>query len=102
MHTYYVCTHALWWGSWHGLILPPVHSNNLRRLEVNGKLLTTKEAAVFLGVSAAFLERDRWAGATIPFVRVGKRAVRYKLSTLENYINKQLELYHHLDGDEYV
>ena len=25
-------------------------------------LLNTKEAAKFLGVSAAFLERDRWAG----------------------------------------
>ena len=32
------------------------------------KLLTTKEAARFLGVSTAFLERDRWAGARIPFV----------------------------------
>src|SRR5690606_7002383 len=43
------------------------------------KLLTTKEAASYLGVSVAFLERDRWAGARIQFVRVGKRAVRYRL-----------------------
>ena len=46
---------------------------------MNDRLLTTKEAARFLGVSAAFLERDRWAGAEIPFVRIGSRAVRYQL-----------------------
>lgn len=50
------------------------------------KLLTTKEAAQFLCVSEAFLERDRWAGARIPFIRVGTRAVRYERSALETYI----------------
>jgi len=30
-------------------------------------LLTTKQAAPILGVSIAFLERDRWAGARIPY-----------------------------------
>lgn len=30
-------------------------------------LLTTTQAANILGVSKAFLERDRWAGARIPF-----------------------------------
>jgi excisionase family DNA binding protein len=51
------------------------------------RLLTTKEAARFLGVSAAFLERDRWAGARIPFIRVGSRAVRYEQEALEAFIN---------------
>jgi excisionase family DNA binding protein len=51
------------------------------------KLLTTKEAAPFLGVSEAFLERDRWAGARIPFIKIGSRAVRYRLSDLEAYIS---------------
>ena len=50
------------------------------------QLLTTKEAAQFLGVSKAFLERDRWAGARIPFIRVGDRAVRYRVADLEAYI----------------
>lgn len=50
------------------------------------KLLTTHEAAQFLGVSKAFLERDRWAGARVPYVRVGARAVRYRVSELEHYI----------------
>ena len=49
------------------------------------KLLTTKEAARFLGVSTAFLERDRWAGARIPFIRVGARAVRYHIEDLEAF-----------------
>lgn len=53
-------------------------------------LLSTKEAAQYLGVSAAFLERDRWAGARIPFVRVGSRAVRYELSALEAYVRSQV------------
>ena len=46
------------------------------------KLLTTKEAAYLLNVSPQFLERDRWAGPTIPYIKVGARAVRYKLSDL--------------------
>lgn len=50
------------------------------------KLLTTREAASFLGVSEAFLERDRWAGARIPFVRVGTRSVRYQESELDRYV----------------
>lgn len=52
-------------------------------------LLTTKEAARFLGVSDAFLERDRWAGARIPFVRIGSRAVRYQQAELDAYIQQQ-------------
>lgn len=53
-------------------------------------LLTTKEAARFLGVSAAFLERDRWAGAKINFIRIGTRAVRYRQIDLDNYIMSQV------------
>lgn len=53
------------------------------------RLLTTKEAAQFLGVSKAFLERDRWAGARIPFIRIGDRAVRYRVGDLEAYITSR-------------
>ena len=49
-------------------------------------LLTTAAAAKFLSVSQAFLERDRWAGPSIPFVKVGSRAVRYRLPDLEAFI----------------
>lgn len=53
-------------------------------------LLTTTEAAEFLGVSKAFLERDRWAGARVQFIKIGSRAVRYRLSDLEKYIEQQI------------
>ena len=54
------------------------------------QLLTTSQAAEHLGVSKAFLERDRWAGARIPFIRVGARAVRYRQEDLDNYIAQQV------------
>ena len=57
---------------------------------MENKLLTTKEAAQFLGMSEAFLERDRWAAARIPFVRIGARAVRYELSTLEAFVRSRI------------
>jgi excisionase family DNA binding protein len=56
---------------------------------MTNKLLTTKEAARYLGVSEAFLERDRWAGARIPFVKIGSRAVRYQHAELDAYIQQQ-------------
>lgn len=53
-------------------------------------LLNTKEAATYLGVSKAFLERDRWAGARIPFIRVGSRTVRYRRTDLEEYLDSRI------------
>lgn len=61
------------------------------------RLLTTKEAADFLGVSVAFLDRDRWdgkrngRGPLIPFVRVGNKAVRYRQTDLDEHIEKNLK-----------
>ena len=55
-------------------------------------LLTTPQAANYLGVSKAFLERDRWAGARIPFIKLGTRSIRYRLDDLEAYIQKQVWL----------
>lgn len=49
-------------------------------------LLTTLEASQYLSVSKAFLERDRWAGARIPFIKIGSRAVRYRQSDLDEYV----------------
>lgn len=61
--------------------------NKQKETEMQTQLLSTPQAAKFLNVSIAFLERDRWAGARIPFVKVGSRAVRYRLDDLEDYIN---------------
>ncbi|MCC5858606.1 MAG: helix-turn-helix domain-containing protein [Ectothiorhodospiraceae bacterium] len=57
---------------------------------MNSALLTTAEAARYIGMSKAFLERDRWAGARIPFVRVGSRAVRYRQADLEAYLGSRV------------
>lgn len=59
---------------------------------MNKQILTTTEAAEFLGVSKAFLERDRWAGARIPFIKIGARAVRYSMNDLESYLQQQTHL----------
>lgn len=56
---------------------------------MSNQLLTTKEAARFLGISKAFLERDRWAGAKIPFIKVGNRAVRYRFEDLQAYVSSR-------------
>ncbi len=57
---------------------------------MSNSLLSTKEAAKFLGVSASFLERDRWAGAKIPYVTIGTRSVRYRPSDLDAYVTAQI------------
>lgn len=53
-------------------------------------LLTTKQAAEYLGVSTAHLERDRWAGAKVPFVRIGSRSIRYRLKDLDAYVASRI------------
>lgn len=54
------------------------------------KLLTTIQAATYLSLSKAFLERDRWAGAKVPFIKISTRAVRYRLQDLEKYIESRI------------
>ena len=52
------------------------------------RLVCTKRAAAILNVSPAFLERDRCYGGAnpeIPYVRVGKRSIRYEISVLRQY-----------------
>lgn len=56
---------------------------------MNTYLLNTKQAALILGLSKAFLERDRWAGAKVPFIKIGDRAVRYRLEDLNAYIESR-------------
>ena len=59
---------------------------------MKNQLLTTQQASEYLGVSKAFLERDRWAGAKIPFVRVGHRAVRYRIADLEAFLDSRIRM----------
>ena len=45
------------------------------------ELLDEKEAAALLRVSVAKLQRDRWAGTGMPFIKLG-RTVRYSKQAL--------------------
>ena len=53
------------------------------------KLVGQKEAANYLNLSEATLERDRWRGGDIPYIKVGPRAIRYSLDQLEDYIQSR-------------
>ena len=57
---------------------------------MDSTLLNTSEAAKYLGISKAFLERDRWAGAKVQFIKIGARAVRYRLKDLDTYIQSRI------------
>ena len=56
--------------------------------EMTSRLIKQSEAASYLGLSEATLERDRWRGGDIPYIRVGPRAIRYDLEQLDEYIDR--------------
>ena len=54
-------------------------------------LLTQREAALVLRLSERTLERMRCSGMDAPkFIRCGRRAIRYRLSDLEDWIAKRV------------
>ena len=52
-------------------------------------LIKQSEAAEYLGLSEATLERDRWRGGNIPYIRVGPRSIRNSLDQLEEYVQSR-------------
>ena len=57
--------------------------------ELKKNLVKQKEAAERLGLSEATLERDRWRGGEIPYIKVGPRAIRYDLNQLNAYLESK-------------
>jgi len=57
--------------------------------DLKENLVKQDGAATYLGLSEATLERDRWRGGDIPYIRVGPRAIRYSLDQLEEYIQSK-------------
>ena len=57
--------------------------------EMTPGLIKQSEAASYLGLSEATLERDRWRGGEIPYIRVGPRSIRYDLSQLNEYLESK-------------
>ena len=52
-------------------------------------LVGQKAAADYLDFSEATLERDRWRGGDIPYIKVGPRAIRYDLDQLDAYLESR-------------
>ncbi len=55
------------------------------------ELLDEKETAALLRVSVAKLQRDRWAGTGMPFIKLG-RSVRYSKQTLFEHCEAQTHI----------
>jgi hypothetical protein len=57
---------------------------------VNTCLLTTKQAADWLGYKPRMLEARRFRGDGPLFIRISARAVRYRLQDLQNWVNTRI------------
>lgn len=57
------------------------------------KLIGEKQAAEILGLTDDYLQGNRYRRGNdfIPFVRIGRRAVRYRLEDLQKVINARLD-----------
>jgi excisionase family DNA binding protein len=54
------------------------------------KLLTTDDVAAMTGLSPETLAQWRWLKKEIPFVRLGKKCVRYRQSDIDAWLAKRL------------
>src|SRR5437763_344480 len=63
-----------------------VTARELAGLGSDGRRLTTKEAAEYLGIGESTLEKWRCSGSGPEFERVGTRIVRYRISSLETFL----------------
>ena len=59
-------------------------------INIQTELLNNQQAAEYISMSEAFLNRDRWKGAEIPFIKIGKRAVRYRKRDLDQFIDSRM------------
>lgn len=60
-------------------------------MDARNRLLRTVDAAKYLAVSKSFLDIDRLRpdGPTIPYYRLGERAIRYKISDLDEALESR-------------
>ena len=75
-------------------------SKNMSRLELINEFESAPEPTLFdqrtlaavLGCSTQLLERNRWAGQGIPYLKIG-RNVRYRKQDILNFLQQQ-KIYH--------
>jgi predicted DNA-binding transcriptional regulator AlpA len=54
------------------------------------RLLSTGQAALYLGFTARMLEARRVRGDSPKFIRISRRAVRYRWSDLQDWLDKRV------------
>lgn len=54
------------------------------------RLLTTKDVAEMTGLSPETISQWRWLKKEIPFVRLGKKCVRYRQSDIDAWLAKRV------------
>lgn len=54
--------------------------------EITQELLTERQAAEYIGLSARFLQARRSRGDSPPWVRISQTCVRYKVADLDDWI----------------
>ncbi len=59
-------------------------------MTISKATLTTKEAAIYIGVSEDFMKRSRFTGKGPAFIRIGERKVLYRLIDLNAYLESNL------------
>lgn len=58
---------------------------------LSDRYLNEREAAAIAGLSVSFFQRARWQGSGPLFVRISARAVRYKESTLREWLDQRVK-----------
>lgn len=71
--------------------------NSQIRTRITRRLLTTKEAAEYVGRGKNTFEQERLRGGGVPFVRLG-RSIRYDVVDLDAWIDS----HKHRSTSEYV
>ncbi len=54
-------------------------------------LLGQREAAALIGVSERTLECWRWRGGGPPFVKISRRAVRYRRPDIQQWVSERIQ-----------
>ena len=65
--------------------IPRLELINEYELAPDSTLFSQQTVAAILNCSLATLERDRWAGNGVPFIKIG-RLVRYRKKDIRNWI----------------
>jgi predicted DNA-binding transcriptional regulator AlpA len=76
---------------------PPVSDVTKTAVNDNNQLpfglkpaLSTKQAAIYLGLAKASLDTMRCRGNGPPFIRISRKAVRYRIDDLDQWVAERL------------